>query len=194
MAPASTDLAFATFETALGSCAIVWSPRGIRRFVLPEPSPAQAFARVAELGPVAATTPPNEIQRAIDDIVIFLAGGGPLNVELQLDLSDVTPFRRAVYQALCNVPPGTTVSYGELAARAGSPNAARAVGGAMHTNPIPLLVPCHRVLGANGSAVGFSAYGGVATKAALLALEGVTLDVGTAQALLPFAAGLASPE
>jgi methylated-DNA-[protein]-cysteine S-methyltransferase len=83
----------------------------------------------------------------------------------------VTPFSVRVYEAARRVPPGCTVSYGELARAAGSPGAARAVGRAMATNPFPIVIPCHRVLASGGKAGGFSAYGGVATKDRLLAIE-----------------------
>ncbi len=80
-------------------------------------------------------------------------------------------FRREVYEALRQVPAGSTVSYGELAARVGRPKAARAVGRAMATNQVPIAIPCHRVLAANGALGGFT--GGLHLKRALLALEGV---------------------
>ncbi|AKU92473.1 Methylated-DNA--protein-cysteine methyltransferase [Vulgatibacter incomptus] len=89
-----------------------------------------------------------------------------------LDLSNVSPFAAKVYLALRQVPAGSTVSYGELAREVGSPGAARAVGRAMATNPVPILVPCQRVLAAAGKPGGFSAYGGVLTKERMLALEG----------------------
>jgi methylated-DNA-[protein]-cysteine S-methyltransferase len=90
--------------------------------------------------------------------------------EVGVDSWDVTPFRRAVYRALLNVPPGATVSYGELARRAGAPRAARAVGSAMAANPAPIVVPCHRVVRADGSP---GSYGGCdAWKVELLRHEG----------------------
>ncbi|MCA9621563.1 MAG: methylated-DNA--[protein]-cysteine S-methyltransferase [Myxococcales bacterium] len=92
-----------------------------------------------------------------------------------VDLAAVSPFARRVYTALRDVPPGSTVSYGELARRAGSPGGARAIGRTMAQNPIPLVIPCHRVLAAGGKPGGFSAPGGVATKEKLLALEGLAL-------------------
>jgi methylated-DNA-[protein]-cysteine S-methyltransferase len=90
--------------------------------------------------------------------------------EVGVDAWDVTPFRRAVYRALLSVPPGATVSYGELARRAGAPRAARAVGSAMAANPAPIVVPCHRVVRADGSP---GNYGGCDTwKVELLRHEG----------------------
>lgn len=91
--------------------------------------------------------------------------------ELTLDLAGLPSFARSVLEALARVPFGKLVSYGELAARAGSPKASRAVGGAMARNPIPIIVPCHRVVAADGSLGGFS--GGLGVKRRLLAHEGV---------------------
>ncbi|MCL7743934.1 methylated-DNA--[protein]-cysteine S-methyltransferase [Guyparkeria hydrothermalis] len=82
-----------------------------------------------------------------------------------------TPFQRAVWSALCAIPPGKTVGYGELARRIGRPRAARAIGQAVGANPWAPLVPCHRVLAGDGSLGGYA--GGTAVKSALLALEGI---------------------
>lgn len=92
--------------------------------------------------------------------------------DVEVDLSDVPPFQRRVLEMLRDVPPGATLSYGELATRAGNPMASRAVGGAMARNPVPVVVPCHRVVPTSGRLGNYSATGGVATKRALLALEG----------------------
>jgi methylated-DNA-[protein]-cysteine S-methyltransferase len=83
--------------------------------------------------------------------------------------SEGTPFQQRVWDELCDIDYGTTVSYGELARRAGRPGAARAAGAACGRNPIAIVVPCHRVVGSNGSLTGYA--GGVNTKKALLALE-----------------------
>ena len=100
-----------------------------------------------------------------------------------LDLASVPAFHREVYEAARKIPSGRTVSYGALATALGKPGAARAVGQAMGNNPWPIVVPCHRVLAANHATGGFSAHGGVETKARLLAAEGFTLSL---QAELPF--------
>lgn len=85
-----------------------------------------------------------------------------------------TPFQQKVWQALQEIPYGTTCAYSDLAAKIGSPNACRAVGGANRINPIPIIIPCHRVIGKNGNLVGFSA--GLDKKILLLELEGVLLS------------------
>ena len=97
--------------------------------------------------------------------------------DVPLDLSHVPPFHRAVYEAARALRPGQVCTYAELAGRLGRPGAVRAVGQALARNPLPLVIPCHRVLAAGGGAGGFSAPGGLLTKAQLLAAEGVLLPV-----------------
>ena len=91
---------------------------------------------------------------------------------IPLDMADVPDFNRRVYEVARTVPPGATITYGEIAARLGDPQDARAVGEAMGRNPFAIVVPCHRVVAANGKMGGFSAYGGVATKQRMLIIEG----------------------
>lgn len=98
--------------------------------------------------------------------------------DIILDWRPYTAFQRAVMEACQQIPWGTVLSYGELARRAGHPGAARAVGQCMASNPVPLVVPCHRVLGANGRLCGYSAAGGLKTKKRLLELEGVRVPGG----------------
>jgi methylated-DNA-[protein]-cysteine S-methyltransferase len=112
------------------------------------------------------------VQQAIDQIVALLRGE-PSDLEgITLDMDDVPPFRRRVYEVVRSIPPGETMSYGEVAEEVGSPGAARAVGQALGRNPFAIVVPCHRVLAAGGKAGGFSANGGVSTKLRMLAIEG----------------------
>jgi methylated-DNA-[protein]-cysteine S-methyltransferase len=101
-------------------------------------------------------------------------GGRPQKFSLQAcALETVSPFFRKVYACANRIPSGSVRTYGELARQAGSPLASRAVGQAMARNPFPLLVPCHRVIGGNRKLVGFSAPGGLHTKARLLELESI---------------------
>ena len=93
--------------------------------------------------------------------------------DVDLELSWVTPFRREVLLACAAIPRGQVATYAELARRVGSPNAARAVGNTMRTNPIPIVIPCHRIVGSNGSLTGFG--GGLDVKAQLLKMEGARL-------------------
>ncbi len=174
---------FSLFDTALGRCGIGWSERGITRITLPEASDAAARRRFQRGAPHATeTAPPPAIEAAIARIVQHLRGEPAALEALVLDMDDVPEFHRQVYEAARRIPSGRTVSYGALARELGNPGAARAVGQAMGKNPFPIVVPCHRVLAANHATGGFSAHGGVETKARLLATEGVTLAL---QAELP---------
>lgn len=95
--------------------------------------------------------------------------GQAMVFDLPLDLQGGTPFQQQVWRALCDIPPGQTCGYGELARRVGRPSAARAVGAAVGRNPISIVVPCHRVVGSDGRLTGYA--GGLARKSHLLALE-----------------------
>jgi methylated-DNA-[protein]-cysteine S-methyltransferase len=168
-----TDLAFAMFETAIGSTAIVWSARGIAGVQLPERSARATRDRVLRRFPAAReTAPPAIVQRAIDDIVGLL-GGEPRDLTyVTVDIDGVADFNRRVYAIARTIPPGATLSYGEIAERLGDRSLARDVGQALGQNPVPIIVPCHRVLAAGGKVGGFSAPGGVVTKLRLLTIEG----------------------
>jgi methylated-DNA-[protein]-cysteine S-methyltransferase len=168
-----TDLAFAMFETAIGSTGIVWSARGIAGVQLPERSARATRDRVLRRFPAAReTAPPAKVRRAIDDIVGLL-GGEPRDLTyVTIDTDGVADFNRRVYAIARTIPPGATLSYGEIAERLGDRSLARDVGQALGQNPFPIIVPCHRVLAAGGKVGGFSAPGGVVTKLRLLTIEG----------------------
>lgn len=121
-------------------------------------------------------TPPAEIARVIKMVRLHLEGKPQDFRGVPLDLEGAGPFARKVYEAAQYIPAGETRTYGEIAKALNQPGAAQAVGQALGRNPIPLIIPCHRVLAAAGKPGGFSAPGGKTTKARLLALEGVTLD------------------
>ena len=181
---------FTLFDSAFGPCAIAWSDQGVVRLQLPEASAAATRSRVrAALGDAEEIEPPERIERVTRKVTRHL-GGAPTRFDaVPLDLDGASPFAQQVYESLRRVEPGTTVTYGELAARAGRPGASRAVGQVMARNPLPVIVPCHRVLAADGKPGGFSAYGGTLTKARLLFIEGVSLDAASlfdGQAALPF--------
>jgi methylated-DNA-[protein]-cysteine S-methyltransferase len=109
----------------------------------------------------------------------YFAGKSVDFTPLALDLAGVSDFHRRIYDAARAIGWGETATYGELAQRVGAPGAARAVGQAMGRNPVPIIIPCHRVLASGRKIGGFSAFGGAVTKSRLLALEGVHLDDGT---------------
>jgi methylated-DNA-[protein]-cysteine S-methyltransferase len=111
------------------------------------------------------------VQRAIDDIVALLAGERRDLNHVRVDIADVPDFNRRVYDIARTIPPGATLSYGEIAERLGDKMLARDVGQAMGQNPVPIIVPCHRVLAAGGKMGGFSAPGGTKTKLRLLEIE-----------------------
>ncbi|HWA64979.1 MAG TPA: methylated-DNA--[protein]-cysteine S-methyltransferase [Mycobacteriales bacterium] len=164
------------FSTAIGDCGIVWSDAGVCGVQLPEASAEATRSRIDRYWPGACPAPPTPAaRRAIDGITALLAGTPDALRDVELDLAGVSAFRREVYTVARTVGPGDTITYGEIASRIGSPHAAREVGQALGANPVPLIVPCHRVLAAGGKLGGFSARGGVTTKSRLLAIEGASL-------------------
>jgi methylated-DNA-[protein]-cysteine S-methyltransferase len=168
-----SELSFTFFETAVGRCGIAWGARGVVAVLLPEKTEAAARARLTRKLPEAREAePPPEIRRVIDDIVALLAGERRDLSDVPLEMADVPEFHRRVYEIARTIRPGSTLSYGEIAARLGEPRAAREVGEALGKNPFPIVVPCHRVLAAGGKLGGFSARGGAATKLKLLEIEG----------------------
>ena len=165
--------ALTLFDTAIGRCGIVWSERGVLGVQLPEASEPATRARLRRRFSGATETEPTPaIQSAIDSIVALLAGEEASDMsEVLLDLCEVPEFDAAVYRVARTIPPGETLTYRKIAQRLGDPGAAREVGQALGANPIPIIVPCHRVLAAGGRAGGFSAPGGVMTKLRLLEIE-----------------------
>lgn len=155
-----------TFDTTLGRCAVRWSEAGVTGVLLP--SGSGRAGRAYEDGAVV----PEFVRGAIEGMVAVLAGGSPDLRRVPLDERDLDDLRRAVYAATREIPPGSTRSYGEVARAIGRPDGARDVGAALARNPFPILVPCHRVVAANGALTGFSAPGGLATKRRMLELEG----------------------
>ena len=167
-----TGHGFTLFETSIGRCGIAWSIRGIVGLQLPESKEFETRARLLRLHPEAIeASPPPDIQKALDSVVALLAGEAVDLSTAVLDMQHVPPFRRRVYEVARNVPPGVTLSYGEIAKQMGEENSARAVGQALGRNPFAVFVPCHRVLSANGKIGGFSANGGIATKLRMLSIE-----------------------
>jgi methylated-DNA-[protein]-cysteine S-methyltransferase len=165
--------AFALFETAIGTCGIAWNERGVMGIQLPESDAAATRARLQRRFPDACEAEtPLEILTAIGRIVALLRGERVDLSPVEVDMNAVPEFDREVYVAAREIPAGATRTYGEIAKRIGRPGAARDVGVALARNPFAIVVPCHRVVAANGKTGGFSAGGGVKTKLRLLAIEG----------------------
>jgi methylated-DNA-[protein]-cysteine S-methyltransferase len=165
---------FALFDTPVGVCGVAWGPRGLVGIQLPEGKAQATRGRLLERFPDAIEADPTpEVQRAVDAITALIRGEPADLSGIALDMAAVPPFHRRVYEAARAIPPGSTSSYGEVAARIGSPGASRAVGQALGRNPFAVVVPCHRVLAAGGKVGGFTANGGIATKLRLLLAERV---------------------
>ncbi|HEY0331540.1 MAG TPA: methylated-DNA--[protein]-cysteine S-methyltransferase [Rhodopseudomonas sp.] len=168
---------FALFDTAIGRCGVVWSGEGIVGVQLPQPSEQQTRARIDQRCPgLQPASPPPEVQQAIDRIVALLAGQKVDLSGVALDLAEASAFQRSVYAIARAIPPGQTLSYGDIARRLGDVALSREVGQALGRNPCPIIVPCHRVLAAGDKPGGFSANGGVATKLKLLSIEGARVN------------------
>lgn len=160
------------FDTALGPCGIAWGARGIVGVQFPEGDAAKTRARMQRRFPDATPQePPPEIARVIADIVALMQGERRDFDYAALDLDDAPEFYRKVWDVTRMIPHGQTLTYGEIATRLGDRLLSRDVGTALGKNPCPIVVPCHRVLAANGKTGGFSAPGGVDTKLKLLSVE-----------------------
>jgi methylated-DNA-[protein]-cysteine S-methyltransferase len=171
---------YAIFSTAIGPCGVAWSQRGLVSIQLPEETAeatrARLWDRITLPDDCGSTTPPASVKAAIERIIRHLTGEEDAHLDgIELDLEDLPPFHRKVYEAARRITRGEIRSYGDLAGDAGSPGGARAVGQAMAKNPLPIVVPCHRVIAAGGKPGGFTSPGGLDTKARLLAIEGAKL-------------------
>ncbi len=178
MEPERVVINHCVFDTAIGTCAVAWSERGLVAVRLPDHDPAATERRLVVKLHSSAAEPPPWVEALIADIRRYLTGERVEFTDVAVDLSGLDPFRRKLYEAMRVLRWGTTTTYGELARTIGLTDweGARDVGVAMGRNPVPVVVPCHRVLAAGNKLGGFSAPGGAATKAKLLALEGVQLN------------------
>jgi len=153
-----------TFATALGRIHLAWTAEGITH-----------LGFVESLEPDERLEAPMWVLEAMRRLMAHLAGHPQHLGDIPLDLRGFTPFQRRVADVLRGTRPGQTLSYGEVALLAGSPGASRAVGQAVKANPILILVPCHRVVAANGPG-GWSAFGSPERKARLLELEALPTE------------------
>ena len=164
------DAAYDLVDTPLGTLLVAASDLGLCRISYdPEPErEVEQLGRLYGLRVLRVSRPVDSARRQLEEYF----EGRRRDFDLPLDLR-VAPFNRRVLDELARVPYGETTTYGALAARAERPRAARAVGTVMNRNPIPIVLPCHRVLGANGKLVGYG--GGLERKERLLRLEGALL-------------------
>jgi methylated-DNA-[protein]-cysteine S-methyltransferase len=170
-------LHFAVAPTPLGAIGIAWGEHGIVRTWLHAGSVERARVQVRrELAIAAEAPPPKEIAAALEDIAALL-GGEPRDLGAPwLDMVAVPDFDRRVYEVARTIPPGSTMTYGEVARALGEePMRARDVGVALSRNPFAPIVPCHRVVAAGGKLGGYSAPGGTSTKRRLLEIEGASI-------------------
>jgi len=157
------------FSTSLGLGAVHASDRGVFRIDLPDIDKAETTAEKSAPGP--DSSPLTEYVSAL--LNRYFSGERIEFGDITVDLSALPPFRCKALQVIRRIPYGAIRSYRQIAAECGSPRAARAVGGAMASNPIPIIIPCHRIIGSNGLLTGFSAPGGETLKMMLLQMEGV---------------------
>jgi O-6-methylguanine DNA methyltransferase len=173
--PERMQPSYALFRTPVGLCGIAWNDKGIAALQLPERDEAAMHIRMRERHRAVAAHPSAEALRAISEIEGLLRREPNHLGTLALDMSAVPEFHQRVYAVARRIPPGQTLTYGDVARRLGAVGLARAVGQALGRNPFAIIVPCHRVLSANGAPGGFSAHGGVSLKRRLLELEGFVL-------------------
>ena len=166
---------FTLFPTPLGNCGIAWRGDTVVATHLPQETSAATAVRLAARAGASKGEPPPAIQRAIGSITALLEGAKTDLDDIVCDFSGVEPFAARVYAATRAIPPGETRTYGAIALQLGAKQLAQRVGRALGRNPLPIIVPCHRVIGANGKLTGFSAYGGVETKLRMLGIEGARI-------------------
>jgi methylated-DNA-[protein]-cysteine S-methyltransferase len=169
--PVETEQAV-VFHSNLGWIALAWRVDKLTLISFGNASPAEAAER-AGAEPVDLVEAPKWVAKVIEKINKFAAGKAVDWSDVPLYWEQQTPFQKRVREACRAIPRGEVRSYGELAAAAGFPGAARAVGSVMRTNRFPLVIPCHRVVAAGGKVGGFSCPAGLEMKERLLALEGV---------------------
>lgn len=169
---------FVLFDTALGTAALAWRDDVVVGVQLPEPDPARTRARLLRYLPDATPAEPLPVIRGVIKRIVALLDGGHDDLrDVAVELSGLGAFQRRVYDYIRDIGPGQWMTYGQVAEAVGEPGGAQAVGQAMGSNPVPIIVPCHRVVAAGGKLGGFSANGGAETKRRMLVIEGADLPV-----------------
>ncbi len=168
---------YALVDTAIGTFGIAWTDRGISRVALPGNDRARTEMWISR--DPAEPGFPDGVLASLPDRIKRYAEGGPEDfTDVPLDLADVPLFNRQAYDELLKIGYGETTTYGAIARTLGDVTLSRAVGQAMGANPIPLIIPCHRVLASDGKTGGFSSPGGVTAKMRMLALEHAASPTG----------------
>jgi methylated-DNA-[protein]-cysteine S-methyltransferase len=162
------DVGFDVVDSPIGRLLVAASSRGLAAISF-DSDPDDQLERLAKIAGPCVLRSPKSVDPARRELDEYFAGRRHI-FDLALDLRALPPFTVSVLHELARVPYGETTTYGALAARVGRPRAARAVGTVMHRNRIPIVLPCHRVVGASGDLVGYA--GGLGMKRALLELEG----------------------
>jgi len=162
------DVGYDIVESPVGPLLVAASDRGLASISF-DPDPEEQLEKLARIAGPCVLRSPRTVDEARRELDEYFAGRRRA-FDLSLDLRALPPFTVSVLQELARVPYGETTTYGTLASRVGRPRAARAVGTVMNRNRIPIVLPCHRVVGAGGDLVGYG--GGLERKTALLTLEG----------------------
>jgi methylated-DNA-[protein]-cysteine S-methyltransferase len=165
------DAGYDVVDSPVGSLLVATTNRGLLRISF-DPAADHHLEQLARLAGRRVLRAPRQVDRVRRELDEYFDGRRHA-FDLPIDLRGVTPFAERVLLELARIPFGETATYAELAARAGSPKAARAVGMTMNRNPVPIVLPCHRIIGSDGSLVGYA--GGLQRKESLLRLEGVLL-------------------
>jgi methylated-DNA-[protein]-cysteine S-methyltransferase len=167
---------YTLFETVIGWAGVAWGDKGLVGVHLPDASPDIARRSFLRKFPDATEAEPTPaVAKVIADIRELMAGKPVDLLDAEIDIARVPEFSARVYAIARAIPPGETLTYGEIATRLGDKLLARDVGAAMGANPWPIVVPCHRVTAAGGKLGGFSARGGANTKLKLLTIEGAAI-------------------
>lgn len=171
--------AYTVFDTVVGRCAIAWSVAGIVGVQLADAREIDTRRHLLRRFPDARDTKPSaEIEAAIDGLKALLRGEPVDLSDVALDMSDVAPLHRRIYELVRTIPRGETLTVAEIAARLGASGAVLSVGQALSKNPFALLVPCHRAVPARGDTGGAPACGGIVSRYRLLSIEGALAGRG----------------
>jgi methylated-DNA-[protein]-cysteine S-methyltransferase len=172
---------FSVYATPSGFGGVVASSEGLVEVFLPASETAEEMkAHITRLYPKASGE--NSLTGKAAEMLRKYFSGQEVIFDLPLDLEDCTEFRRTVYKAVSRIPYGSVRTYAEVAAEINSPKASRGIGSAMAGNSLPIIIPCHRVIGTDGSMTGYSAPGGTDMKVILLQMEGVQFEKGQEKA------------